>query len=92
MPNAKDHDIPVAFLRECFSLDDTSPTGLRWRERPRVHFVNEGAWRTMNTRCAGKPAGSLSGSGAALLASNISGESGKIRPVSHLRGPTRPAI
>lgn len=44
------------YLKECF--DYNPATGeLTWRERPRSHFVSDAAWRTINARCAGKPAG-----------------------------------
>lgn len=46
---------PQAHLSECFLYD--GDTGLlRWRERPRSHFKNDGAWKAFNTRWAGKPA------------------------------------
>ena len=60
MPRAKDTNIPISLLRECFDLDPTAPSRLRWRPRPLARFAgNERACRTWNTRFAGKPAGSL---------------------------------
>ena len=45
-------------LRQCFDVD--FETGqLRWRVRPREHFLSERAWNIANAKCAGKSAGSL---------------------------------
>jgi hypothetical protein len=63
MPNAKDTDIPVAYLRECFDHDAASPSGLRWRQRPREHFATERARRIFNTKFAGKHGGTLNDMG-----------------------------
>lgn len=52
-------DFPIWFLIACFVLDPTTPSGLRWRERPREHFPNIRQWHRWNTRYAGKQAGSL---------------------------------
>lgn len=49
--------IPVEYLRECFDAD--FETGeLRWRERPRRHFLTDGGC-TAGNRHAGKLAGTL---------------------------------
>ena len=49
---------PLDFLRECFCLSETTPSGLLWRTRPSHHFPPsyEKNW---NARFAGTPAGSL---------------------------------
>jgi HNH endonuclease len=62
---ARDTDIPISFLRECFDLDATAPSGLRWRTRPVEHFKSryrsaEGECNNWNVRCAGKIAGTFS--------------------------------
>ena len=54
----KTTDIPVAFLAECLILDQETTSGLRWRERPREHFVSARASASWNARYAGKLAGS----------------------------------
>lgn len=42
----------VAFLRQCFTYK--KHTGiLRWRRRPRSHFVDERSWKIWNTKHAG---------------------------------------
>jgi hypothetical protein len=57
---ANDTDIPLAYLRECFDLDPSSPSGLRWRQRPREHFGDdERQCPSWNARWAGKVAGTL---------------------------------
>lgn len=53
------------YLRECLSLDKTSPTGLRWNLRPASHFVASGKRSAkhiaslFNAKHSGEPAGSL---------------------------------
>lgn len=44
------------YLRECYLLDLTSPTGLRWKERPRSHFKSDVRYR-ISCALIGKPAG-----------------------------------
>jgi len=57
---AKDTDILIAYLHECFDLDDAAPSGLRWKHRPLAHFGDdERVWRGWNARWAGKPAGTM---------------------------------
>jgi hypothetical protein len=55
---AGDNPIPIWFLIQCFILDPGTPSGLRWRERPREHFPERtedcAIW---NGHYAGKPAG-----------------------------------
>jgi HNH endonuclease len=61
MPKATDTHIPIWFLIECFIVDATTPSGLRWRERPREHFESgrygDGQFARWNGRYAGKAAG-----------------------------------
>jgi HNH endonuclease len=59
MPNAKNNDIPIAFLVSCFIVDPTAPSGLRWRHRQREHFASESSRKTWNAVWPGKPAGTL---------------------------------
>ena len=62
MTKPHDRDIPIAYLRESFILDPATPSGLRWRKRPREHFLPQ-AWIRWNTRYAGATAGRLDGEG-----------------------------
>lgn len=48
------------YLEECFTLDPTCPSGLRWLRRPTGHFPTQHGFVTFNGRYAGKPAGSIS--------------------------------
>ena len=52
----------VEYLRECFSYSPETGV-LTWRERPREHFKNDGAWRYCNNRLAGSSAGSITPKG-----------------------------
>ncbi len=63
MAKPKDHDIPLAFVREALDLDPAVESGTRWKQRPRDHFPDQRAWTIWNTRYAGKSAGSLKGNG-----------------------------
>jgi hypothetical protein len=55
-------DIPIPFLRECLSYD--AETGvLRWRARPRGHFLDEVAHRKWNTQYPGTQAGEIKTTG-----------------------------
>jgi len=48
----------VERLQECFIYaPDTGE--LRWRIRPREHFITQGAWATWNSKNAGKRAGMI---------------------------------
>jgi hypothetical protein len=50
------------YLRAC--LNYNSDTGeLRWRERPREHFVSYKGWRIWNGKNAGKIAGNIANNG-----------------------------
>lgn len=49
-------DIPIDYLRECFSYDPESGF-LAWLPRPREHFSSYGAWRSWSTRYGGSMAG-----------------------------------
>lgn len=51
--------IPMQLLRESLVIDSTSPTWVRWRERPIHHFQDDRRWRQANARCSGKPAGNI---------------------------------
>lgn len=47
------------YLSECFSLNNSSPSGLIWNEeRPRSHFLSNKSYELFKTLWAGKPAGS----------------------------------
>ena len=59
-------DISIDYLRECFDLDQTAPSGLRWRERPQSHFPNRREQREWNQLHALRPAGGPSGGGFAV--------------------------
>lgn len=45
------------FYEEAFELDQDSPSGLRWKKRPRSHFTTDGAMKKINSQYAGKFAG-----------------------------------
>lgn len=50
------------YLHECFIYN--SRTGkLRWKQRPKKHFMDERYWRIFNTRWGGKIAGWMSDTG-----------------------------
>jgi hypothetical protein len=58
---------PIHLICEAFALDPDAPTGLRWRERPRAHFVADHSWRFWLRRYAGRPvSGSPNGRGGAV--------------------------
>ena len=44
------------YLRECFTYNQNGT--LTWNKRPLRHFLSEREWKLVNTRCAGKIAGS----------------------------------
>ncbi len=48
---------PLEFLNECFRIDLTSPSGLRWKERPAHHFTSY-KFRSFNSKYANTVAGS----------------------------------
>lgn len=45
------------FLHESFELDDTSPSGLRWKARPEHLFKRPALAKMANSKRSGKPAG-----------------------------------
>lgn len=47
----------LKFYKECFDLDPSCPSGVRWKFRPRSHFQTDGAWKKINSQYSGKPAG-----------------------------------
>lgn len=48
-------EIDTALLRELLAYDPGTGA-LTWLARPRSMFTSEGAWRSWNSRCAGRPA------------------------------------
>jgi hypothetical protein len=55
----KKRSIPIDLIREALKIDATSRTGLRWKFRPRHHFLRESGWRYFNARDSGKEAGCI---------------------------------
>jgi len=53
--------LPVAMIQEVLEIDETVPSGLRWKTRPIHHFTKDADRKTWNARFSGKPAGSRSG-------------------------------
>ena len=53
----------LSFYKEAFELDVNSPSGLRWKTRPRNHFATDGAMKKMNSQYAGKLAGTKTSHG-----------------------------
>lgn len=49
--------LPVEIIREALEIDETVPSGLRWKVRPRHHFERERDWKTWNTHYSSQPAG-----------------------------------
>jgi hypothetical protein len=47
---------PQEYLRECFEYNPETG-GLRWKERPRHHFVSDRNWNQTNSKSAGKIVG-----------------------------------
>src|SRR5580704_10817695 len=77
MQAAKDTDIPISFLRECFDLD--AKTGvLTRRARPREHFPSARAWAVWNARWADKAVGVLRDDGYSRMGLEIDGREFKI--------------
>ena len=55
----KVHPLPsLEYLNECFELDKTAKSWLKWKVRPKHHFKNENS-NYFNSRCPGKDAGIL---------------------------------
>ena len=48
---------PLEYLQECFEIDLSCPSGLRWKKRPFYHFKTEGGAKYHSTRFAYQPAG-----------------------------------
>lgn len=59
---------PAIYLRQCFNYNPSTGI-LRWRERPREHFVSLHGHRRWNAQCAGRPAGSKTKRGGGLQTS-----------------------
>lgn len=55
----KPRQLPMELLKETFEVDESSPTGLKWKNRPRRHFCSDGRWIEFNRDTAGKSAGGL---------------------------------
>lgn len=65
--------LPLEFLKECFEIDETSPTFLKWKIRPRNHFESEGIWKNFISQYSGKSAGRFKPSNE-YLEINFNGE------------------
>lgn len=52
-------DLDPAFFHECFEVTNSSPSGLKWKVRPRHHFKSERLMKASNTKFAGKNAGAV---------------------------------
>lgn len=48
---------PLEFLMECFLIDENSPSGLIWKNRPREHFIADYSCNQFNSKYPGKQAG-----------------------------------
>jgi hypothetical protein len=89
MTKPKDHDIPIAFLRECFDYDPATGA-LTWRERPLTHFKGKYAQRSCNAwnaLRAGKPATRLTGCAPLIASSRLLAGAATTRSNS-MRGTT----
>lgn len=65
--------IAIEYLRQCFDVDfDTGR--LRWRRRPRDHFLSKRGWNVANAKYAGKSAGSLTPKGYVIVGISIQGK------------------
>jgi AP2 domain/HNH endonuclease len=69
---AKDRDIPIEYLDDCFALDAENGV-LIWKRRPREHFASLRACSTWNTRFAGGFAGTPHSDGHLSVAVTIDG-------------------
>lgn len=66
------NELTQEYVRSLFDYDPL--TGyLTWKIRPLSHFQDEGAWKRMNIRCAGKRVGSFLKKGSSYLVVNIGG-------------------
>lgn len=68
----------LAYLNECFDLDPSSPTGLRWKLRPREHFPTARGWAICKGRDSGKVAGSIHANGSSGKLHYVVGISGEL--------------
>jgi len=62
---------PIEFLNEALEIDLESPTGLRWKVRPKNHFTTVRSFKVFNTRDAGKYAGFLAKSGCGQISFSV---------------------
>ena len=49
--------LPVTVIREALEINESAPSGIIWKMRPRHHFATERAWKIRNKRDAGNHAG-----------------------------------
>jgi hypothetical protein len=70
--SAKDHDIPLAYVREALTVDLTGV--LMWLIRPREHFDSDIRCRQWNTRYAGRPAGTAHSRGYLSVCLTVDGQ------------------
>lgn len=72
----------LEYLAECFILDETCPSGLRWKVRPQNHFPTPRGCATANSQRARQPAGCLQkGSGIRYY---VCGVTNKIYPAHRI--------
>jgi HNH endonuclease len=64
--------IPIAYLRECFRYDPETGE-LRWRDRPRSHFVSDRAWAKFQS-FVGRKAGSFDPNGYGVVTLTFEGK------------------
>ncbi len=61
-------DLPsLEYLRECFELDSSSPSGLRWKGRQLSHFKHPTGFSGFSALSAGKQAGNIGNTGYYVL-------------------------
>jgi hypothetical protein len=70
----EDFAMTPEYLRECFTYNQSGT--LTWNKRPLSHFLSEREWKLVNTRCAGKIAGSerLRNDGVGYLYVKVNGK------------------
>lgn len=49
--------LPMTIIRESLEVDESTPSGLRWKPRPRSHFPTTRGSRIFNSKHANQPAG-----------------------------------
>ena len=76
-------DIPVAYLRQCFTLDADKGV-LYWKERPRSHFSSDKGWRAFNSRYPGKEAASRTSRGYFSVGIKMKGKERVRHPAHHI--------